>query len=81
MGANAGTPTYVGLLLHAPGGWPVDAEGFRALAVRCRELARIAGRDDVRQQLGEWVHDFEAEAEAAEKTERYRQAADYAGEP
>ena len=48
---------------------PMTAQGFRALADRCRELARVAARDDIRQQLCEWVHDFEAEAEAAEKTE------------
>ena len=46
----------------------MDAQQFRALADRCRELSRIAVRDDVRDQLREWVHDFEAEAEAAEKS-------------
>jgi hypothetical protein len=45
----------------------MDAQQFRALADRCRELSRIAVRDDVRDQLRECVHDFEAEAEAAEK--------------
>ena len=46
----------------------MDAQQFRALADRCRELSRIAVRDDVRDQLREWVHDFEAEAEAAEQS-------------
>lgn len=45
----------------------MDAEGFRALADRCRELGRVAERDDVRRQLRQWEDDFEVEAEAAEK--------------
>jgi hypothetical protein len=45
----------------------MDAQQFRALADRCRELSRIAARDEVRDQLREWAHDFEAEADAAEK--------------
>ena len=48
----------------------MDAQGFRALADRCRELARVAVRDDIREQLRQWMYDFEAEAEAAEKAER-----------
>jgi len=48
----------------------MNSKGFRALAKRCRELARVAARDDVREQLRRWVHDFEAEAEAAERAER-----------
>ena len=46
----------------------MDAQQFRALADRCRELSRIAVRDDVRDQLREWVHDSEAESEAVEKS-------------
>ncbi len=45
----------------------MDAEGFRALAPRCRELVLVAVRDDIRRQLRQWADDFEAEAEAAEK--------------
>ena len=47
----------------------MDAERFRALADRCRELARVATRDDIRQQLREWTREFEAEADAAEKVQ------------
>jgi hypothetical protein len=42
----------------------MDSAGFRALADRCRELARIAVRDDTRRQLRQWADDFEVEAEA-----------------
>ena len=45
----------------------MDARGFRALADRCKELARGAARDDIRQQLRQWAEDFEGEAEAAER--------------
>ena len=51
---------------------PMDANGFRALANRCRELARVAVRDDLRCQFREWIGDFEAEAEIADKAERRR---------
>ena len=47
----------------------MDAQGFRALADRCRELARVAVRDDIRRQLCQWIDDFEAEAVAAETAE------------
>lgn len=50
----------------------MDAAGFRALADRCRELTRVAVRDDVRRQLRQWSEDFEAEAEAAEETRGFR---------
>ena len=43
----------------------MDAKRFKALAARCRALARVAVRDDVREQLRLWVHDFKTEAEAA----------------
>jgi len=53
----------------------MDAAGFRALAERCRELTRVAVRDDVRRQLRQWSEDFEAEADAAEeKTRGFRRA-------
>jgi hypothetical protein len=44
----------------------MDAQEFRAQAQRCRDLSLIAARLEVREQLREWVDDFEAEAEAAE---------------
>jgi hypothetical protein len=47
----------------------MNADRFRALADRCKELARLAARDDIRQQLREWTHEFEAEAEAVEEME------------
>ena len=54
----------------------MNAGDFRALAERCRELSRVAVRDDVRRQLRQWEDDFEAKAEAAEKRgERSRQLA------
>ena len=52
---------------------PMDAEGFRALADRYRHMARVAQRGDIRQQLRQGVDDFEAKAEAAGKTQRFRQ--------
>jgi hypothetical protein len=48
----------------------MNANGFRALADRCRDMARVAERDDIRQQLRQWVDDFETEAEVAEGEER-----------
>jgi len=41
------------------------------MADRCRELHRIAIRDEVREQLTRWTEDFEAEAEAVEKAADY----------
>lgn len=52
----------------------MDAQGFRALADRCRELTRVTVRDDVRRQLRQWAGDFEADADAAEETRRFRRA-------
>ena len=46
----------------------MNAEDFRAKAQRCRDLMRIAVRQEVRDQLREWADDFEDEAEAVEKT-------------
>lgn len=48
----------------------MDAQRFRELANRCGELARLAERDDIREQLRQWTIEFEAEAKAAEKTEQ-----------
>ena len=44
----------------------MDAQHFRALAQRCRDLLLIATRSEVKEQLREWIDDFEAEAEAME---------------
>ena len=46
-------------------------EKVRAMADRCRQLLRVAVRDDVREQLRGWAEDFEAEADALEKTAAY----------
>ena len=46
----------------------VNAREFRAMADRCRELHRIAIRDEVREQLRQWAIDLDAEADALEKT-------------
>jgi hypothetical protein len=43
----------------------MDAERFRALADRCRELSRVAERDDIRRQLRQWEEEFEMDAETA----------------
>ena len=43
------------------------AQDFRDKAQRCRELLRVAIRDDVREQLREWAADFDAEAERIER--------------
>ena len=45
----------------------MDAGRLRALASRCRDLARVAIRDDIRRQLREWTDEFEAEAKAKER--------------
>jgi hypothetical protein len=45
----------------------MDAQEFRAQAQRCRELSLIAARLEVREQLRQWVDDFEAEAQAVER--------------
>jgi len=52
----------------------MDAQQFRVLADRCRELGRVAVTDDIREQLRQWAVDFDAEAEAAaaDKSERHR---------
>jgi hypothetical protein len=52
----------------------VNAREFRALAHRCRELQRVAVRDDIREQLRQWAIDFEAEAETVEKARDYSAA-------
>ena len=42
----------------------MDAQDFRALAQRCRDLLRIAVRSEVKEQLRQWTEDLEDEAEA-----------------
>jgi hypothetical protein len=41
----------------------VDPEDLREKARRCRELMRIAVRQEVRDQLREWAEDFESDAD------------------
>jgi len=38
--------------------------------MRCRELQRVAVRDDIRKQLRQWADEFDAEAEALKRKER-----------
>jgi hypothetical protein len=45
----------------------MDAPEFRAMADKCRELLRIAVRDEVREQLRQWAEDFDAEADDLEQ--------------
>ncbi len=47
----------------------MDAQQYRSMAQRCRELLRVAQRDEVRAQLRQWEQDFEAEAEALEEAD------------
>ena len=44
----------------------MNAQDSRALAQRCRDLLRIAVRSEVKEQLRQWVVDFEDEADAME---------------
>jgi hypothetical protein len=50
----------------------MNAREFRAIAERCRELERVAVRDDIREQLRQWAEDFEAEAETVQEARDYR---------
>ena len=54
----------------------MNAREFRALAGRCRELQRVAVRDDVREQLRQWATDFDAEADAVEMAASHRAVMD-----
>ena len=57
----------------------MDSEDFRALAQRCRDLLRIATRSEVKEQLRQWIDDFENEAEAMEgRRSRYAAEAETA---
>lgn len=44
-------------------GGDVNAQKFREMAERCRELQRVAVREEVREQLRQWAEDFDAEAD------------------
>ena len=44
----------------------MDSEDFRALAQRCRDLMQISSRSEVKEQLRQWIDDFEDEAQAME---------------
>jgi hypothetical protein len=48
----------------------------RALAQRCRDLLRIAVRSEVKEQLRQWVDDFEDEAAAMGRLNAPKRAAD-----
>ena len=52
----------------------MNAREFRAMADRCRELQRVAVRDDIREQLRQWAIDLEDEAERVEKARDYSAA-------
>jgi hypothetical protein len=45
----------------------MTAKTLRARADRCRELLRVAVRDDIREQLRQWADDFDDEADALER--------------
>ena len=45
----------------------MDPKTLRARADRCRELLRVAVRDDIREQLRQWADDFDDEAHALER--------------
>ena len=45
----------------------MDAQAMRAKAQRCRDLLRIAVRQEVRDQLREWAEEFEEAADAIER--------------
>lgn len=44
----------------------MEIDDYRAMAERCRDLLRVAVRDDIREQLRRWAEDFDAEADALE---------------
>jgi len=53
----------------------MNAREFKAMADRCRDLQRIAARDEIREQLRQWAQDFEAEARAIENARDYSASA------
>ena len=50
----------------------MTADDLRAKAQRCRDLLRVAVRQEVRDQLREWAEDFDEEAEAIESHPNHR---------
>lgn len=46
----------------------MDAKDLRKKAEQCRELARGAVNQEVSEQLLRWAEDYDAEADAIEKT-------------
>src|SRR5438045_9003164 len=52
--------------LQEPMGAPMDAEFYRRLARRCRELGSRAAREEVRDHLDLIAADLEAQSDAAE---------------
>jgi hypothetical protein len=48
----------------------MEMRRLREIADRCRELSRIAVRDEVRQQLRLWAEEFEAETNGEPDTTR-----------
>ena len=45
-------------------------DDMRAKAQRCRDLQRIAIRQEIKDQLRQWAEEFEEEAEALEGRRR-----------
>ena len=54
----------------------MNAQDSRALAQRCRDLLRIAVRSELKEQLRQWVVDFEDEADAMEAKHTPQRATD-----
>jgi hypothetical protein len=52
----------------------MDPGNMRAIAARCRELLRVAVRDDIREQLRQWAEEFDEQADAAERSTDYSAA-------
>ena len=53
----------------------MDPKTLRARADRCRELLRVAVRDDIREQLRQWADEFDDEADALERGRRPAESA------
>jgi hypothetical protein len=53
----------------------MDPRTLRARADRCRELLRVAVRDDVREQLRQWANEFDEEADELERGRLPRETA------
>jgi ATP phosphoribosyltransferase regulatory subunit HisZ len=53
----------------------MNARTLHARAERCRELLRVAGRDEVCEQLRQWADEFDDEADALERGRRPAESA------